>query len=125
MFRALDVFTAFSAQMLRFPSGIRVAHVGPRPELLLELYEFEGCPFCRKVREMLTTLDLDAAIFPCPKGGTRFRPARSRSTASWQFPLPDRPEHRRGDLRVRRDRAVFGGPATATARCRCRCGWGR
>lgn len=28
------------------------------PEKLLELYEFESCPFCRKVRETLSELDL-------------------------------------------------------------------
>jgi len=86
MFRALDVFTAFSAQMLRFPSGIRVAHVGPRPEQLLELYEFEACPFCRKVREMLTVLDLDAKFYPCPKNGTRYRPEVLARGGKAQFP---------------------------------------
>jgi glutathione S-transferase len=45
-----------------------------QPRELLELYEFEGCPFCRRVREALSVFDLDARIFPCPKGGTRFRP---------------------------------------------------
>lgn len=86
MLRALDVFTAVSAQMLRFPSGIRVAHVGPRPERLLELYEFEACPFCRKVREMLTVLDLDATIYPCPKNGTRYRPEVLARGGKAQFP---------------------------------------
>lgn len=86
MFRALDVFTAVSAQLLRFPSGIRVAHVGPRPELLLELYEFEACPFCRKVREMLTVLDLDAKVYPCPKNGTRYRPEVLARGGKAQFP---------------------------------------
>lgn len=27
-----------------------------------------GCPFCRKVREAITLLDLDVMIYPCPKG---------------------------------------------------------
>mmetsp|Transcript_37498 Transcript_37498/g.149570 ORF Transcript_37498/g.149570 Transcript_37498/m.149570 type:complete len:93 (+) Transcript_37498:370-648(+) len=39
-----------------------------RPELPLELYEFESCPFCRKVREALNILDLDFYAYPCPKG---------------------------------------------------------
>lgn len=86
MSRALDVFTAFSAQALRFPSGIYVAHVGPRPELLLELYEFEACPYCRKVREMLTVLDLDAKIYPCPKNGARYRPEVAARGGKAQFP---------------------------------------
>ncbi|MFB6204111.1 MAG: glutathione S-transferase N-terminal domain-containing protein, partial [Candidatus Nanohaloarchaea archaeon] len=28
-------------------------------EQLPELYEFEGCPYCRKVREKLTELQID------------------------------------------------------------------
>jgi len=84
--RALDVFTAFSAQALRFPSGIFVAHVGPRPEQLLELYEFEACPYCRKVREMLTVLDLDAKVYPCPKNGARYRPEVAARGGKAQFP---------------------------------------
>lgn len=69
----IDVATSYLSSGARFGHGWGVAHPGPRPEKLLELYEFEACPFCRKVREMLTVLDLDAKIFPCPKGGTRFR----------------------------------------------------
>lgn len=30
----------------------------PRPKLPLEIYEFESCPFCRKVRDVCTELDL-------------------------------------------------------------------
>lgn len=86
MSRILDVATAFTAQALRFPAGIRVAHTGPRPEQLLELYEFEACPFCRKVRELLTTLDLDAKIYPCPKNGTRYRPEVVARGGKAQFP---------------------------------------
>lgn len=38
------------------------------PEEPLELYEFEGCPYCRKVREVLTELDLEYVCRPCGKG---------------------------------------------------------
>ena len=31
------------------------------------LYEYEACPFCRKVREALTSLDLDYVARPCPR----------------------------------------------------------
>jgi glutathione S-transferase len=37
------------------------------------LFEAEYCPFCRHVRETLTELDLDAMIYPVPKGGKRHR----------------------------------------------------
>lgn len=47
-----------------------------RPADGLELYEFESCPFCRKVREALVWFDLDVTVYPCPPGGTRYRPGR-------------------------------------------------
>ena len=50
------------------------------------LYEFEGCPFCRKVREALTVLDLEALIYPCPKGGPRFREEVKSRGGKAQFP---------------------------------------
>ncbi len=30
-----------------------------KPEELLEVYQFEGCPFCGKVRQKMTDLGLD------------------------------------------------------------------
>jgi glutathione S-transferase len=51
-----------------------VGAIGRRPAQPLELYEFEACPFCRKVREALSILDLDAVVYPCPKGGPTYRP---------------------------------------------------
>jgi glutaredoxin len=74
------------ASALRLGCGGRVGRLGARPERLLELYEFEGCPFCRKVREALSILDLDALIHPCPKRGPRFRPALARRGGKAQFP---------------------------------------
>ena len=62
----------------RLGAGVFVHAAGKRPEKLLELYDFEACPFCRKAREALTALDLDAMIYPCPKGGTRFRPGKKQ-----------------------------------------------
>lgn len=58
-----------------------------QPEKLLELYEFEASPFCRLVREVLTELDLDAMIYPCPKGGERFRPEAVARSGTSQFPF--------------------------------------
>lgn len=63
------------ATAARFGLGGRVGAVGARPTGELVVYEFEACPFCRKVREALVWLDLDALVQPCPPGGTRFRPA--------------------------------------------------
>uniref|UniRef100_A0A7S0ZAQ1 GST N-terminal domain-containing protein n=1 Tax=Timspurckia oligopyrenoides TaxID=708627 RepID=A0A7S0ZAQ1_9RHOD len=57
-----------------------------RPEQPLEVYEFEACPFCRKVREALTILDLDVYIYPTPKNGVRFRPLVENLGGKQQFP---------------------------------------
>ena len=75
------------ASAVRYPLGYRIGALGPRPVKPLELYEFEACPFCRKVREALTMLDLDAIIRPCPRGGTRFRPEGTARGGKQQFPL--------------------------------------
>jgi glutathione S-transferase len=84
MGRALDVFTSWNASCARLGGGLFART--PRghakePEKLLELWEFEACPFCRKTREAFTGLDLDVLIRPCPKGGARFRPGKK------QFPF--------------------------------------
>ncbi len=86
MLRALDVASSLAASLVRLGSGARVGDLGPRPERLLELFEFEGCPFCRKVREALSILDLPARIFPCPKGGPRYREEVVRRGGKAQFP---------------------------------------
>jgi len=52
----------------------------------LVLYEFEGCPYCRKVREALTELNLDADIKPCPKNGLRYREEVRALGGKLQFP---------------------------------------
>ncbi|TDT44078.1 glutathione S-transferase-like protein [Halospina denitrificans] len=58
-----------------------------RPRELLHLYDMEGCPHCRLVREALTELDLDAVIYPCPKGGDRFRNRAAELGGRERFPL--------------------------------------
>lgn len=81
------IVPSYGASVVRFPLGFRASAVGPRPEKRLELYEFEGCPFCRKVREALTMLDLEVLVKPSPKGGTRFRKEGIALGGKAQFPL--------------------------------------
>ncbi|HKY92941.1 MAG TPA: glutathione S-transferase N-terminal domain-containing protein [Nevskiaceae bacterium] len=57
------------------------------PEQPLKLYDIEVSPYCRLVREVLTELDLDVMILPCPSRGTRFRPEAERIGGKQQFPL--------------------------------------
>ena len=86
MNRVLDVATSVSASLPRLFTGYAVGNLGKRPEKTLELYEFESCPYCRKVREALSILDLDAVIYPCPKRGPRFRAEVVRRGGKAQFP---------------------------------------
>lgn len=74
MIRPLDVATSLATTIGRLGTGMRVGALGKRPQQPLELYEFEACPFCRKVREALSILDLEAIVYPCPKGGPTWRP---------------------------------------------------
>jgi glutathione S-transferase len=84
--RALDVASSVAATLARLGSGAQVGAPGPRPERRLQLFEFEACPFCRKVREALSILDLEAEIYPCPKRGPRFRAEVARRGGKQQFP---------------------------------------
>ena len=77
---ALGAFSLPGAEDFRRP---------PKPP---KLYEFQACPFCRKAREALSLLALDAVFYPCPKNGTAFRPlaaemATAAGKARPQFPL--------------------------------------
>jgi glutathione S-transferase len=84
--RALDVTLSMLATVSRLATGMSVGMLGARPEKTLELYEFEACPYCRKVREALSILDLEAMIYPCPKNGPRFREEVRRRGGKTLFP---------------------------------------
>jgi glutathione S-transferase len=54
------------------PRGSRVrARRDVQPEQLLELYNFEASPYCRKVREVLNELDLDYVVHNVAKRSAR------------------------------------------------------
>eukprot|EP00178_Gracilaria_changii_P016641 TRINITY_DN47918_c0_g1_i1.p1 TRINITY_DN47918_c0_g1~~TRINITY_DN47918_c0_g1_i1.p1 ORF type:complete len:359 (-),score=51.62 TRINITY_DN47918_c0_g1_i1:1592-2668(-) len=57
-----------------------------KPTIPLRLFEFEACPFCRKVREAITMLDLDVLVFPCPKDGVLYRQFVKDTGGKAQFP---------------------------------------
>ncbi|APR87790.1 Hypothetical protein A7982_13139 [Minicystis rosea] len=85
MNRTLDVATSHLASVLRFGAGWTARPGRKLPEAPLVLYEFEACPYCRKVREALTTFDLDAVIYPCPRG-SRYRDVVKAKGGKLQFP---------------------------------------
>ena len=57
------------------------------PAIPLRLYDIENCPYCRLVREVLSELDLDVMILPCPKQGQRYREEARALCGRTQFPL--------------------------------------
>jgi len=82
------LITATLATFFRLFTGWSVVKpLGRRPEKTLKLYEYEGDPNCRLVREALTMLDLDATILPCPKGSRRFRAEAVKIGGKEKFPL--------------------------------------
>ncbi|MDG2303099.1 MAG: glutathione S-transferase N-terminal domain-containing protein [Candidatus Binatia bacterium] len=82
----LNILSSTAVTVLRGGAGMAVGPIGKRPEKRLQIYEFEGCPFCRKAREALSILDLEADVHPCPKGGERYRPEVVRRGGKAQFP---------------------------------------
>ena len=77
--RSIDTLTSGLASIARLPFGTNVAAelaeggAADRAALLppkLTLYEYEACPFCRRVREVISHLDLVVEIVPCAKGST-------------------------------------------------------
>ena len=97
--RHLDLFSCFlTASCATLGSGAFAAagiRDCARPTQLLKLYEFEGCPFCRVVREAISVLDLDVLILPCPRttfrthGASegRYRSEAKKLGGKAQFPL--------------------------------------
>jgi glutathione S-transferase len=75
------------ATLVRTGAGISSKSALLKPETSLKLFDIEGCPYCRLVREALTELDLDAEIYPCPKQGERYRQEVIEKGGKAQFPF--------------------------------------
>ena len=71
----IKVLQSVIGTLLEGGRGVTGTATPMQPEKANQLYDMEGCPFCRRVREVLTMLNLDFEVYPCPKNGTRFRPA--------------------------------------------------
>ncbi len=88
MASAFDLTTSLIASSCRGWRGAASFKPASRqPEKLLELYDIEASPYCRLVREVLSELDIDAMIYPCPASGTRFRPRVQELGGKQQFPF--------------------------------------
>ena len=81
---------SMAASAVRGPRGLIVISSNrnnpPRPDKILEVYEFEGCPFCRKVREAMTELDLSYINRSCAKGAVTKRRRLEERAGKQQFP---------------------------------------
>jgi len=88
LFPSFALFTSWLSTLIRFFTGWSVQKpLGRRPEKLLKLYEYEGDPNSRLVREALSILDLDAMVLPCPKGSKHFRAEAVKMGGKEKFPL--------------------------------------
>ncbi|CEM02524.1 unnamed protein product [Vitrella brassicaformis CCMP3155] len=95
----IDLATLLPSWALRLVAGEFAAagvHNCQRPTKTIILYEFEWCPYCKKVREALSTLDLDYVCYPCPRTtfkarnvteGSRYCPVAQTAGGKAQFPL--------------------------------------
>jgi glutathione S-transferase len=66
--------SSFAATIVRLGRGLNPAVTvkdRPQPKHMIELYDYEGCPYCRKVREVLCELDLDYLEHPVAHGSPR------------------------------------------------------
>ncbi|KAF8025466.1 hypothetical protein BT93_F2337 [Corymbia citriodora subsp. variegata] len=91
---ALEVATSSLSTLARLPWGSRSVMnlkdgeiTDSGPPLPLQLFEFEACPFCRRVREAMTELDLSVEVYPCPKGSARHRELVRNLGSKEQFPF--------------------------------------
>ncbi|MCA9563375.1 MAG: glutathione S-transferase N-terminal domain-containing protein, partial [Myxococcales bacterium] len=82
---ALNNFSSWTVSVLRLGRGLGVRQVTTQPEKRLVLYEFEACPYCRKVREVLSELDLDYHCIPCARGSKHRAEVAARGGAA-MFP---------------------------------------
>ncbi len=82
-----NVAGSLLASSMAFGRGTLVVVAAKQPPRPIKLYDFEACPYCRNAREAFTALHLDVEIYPCPRGGIRFRPEAVAIGGKCQFPL--------------------------------------
>ena len=91
---SVDVLSSGLASMARIPIAAGqgttvapgVADLPVSKPTDVYLYEFEACPYCRKVREAVTALDLGVTIMPSPRG-SRYRLEVESLGGKSQFPF--------------------------------------
>jgi Glutathione S-transferase, N-terminal domain len=69
---SITLLRSVLASTVRGWRGTQVMRQAKAPAQLLVVFDRENDPQCRLLRELLTELQLDALIRPCPFGGKRF-----------------------------------------------------
>ncbi|MEG6546390.1 glutathione S-transferase N-terminal domain-containing protein [Acinetobacter bereziniae] len=82
----IKVVQALASTLTAGGRGVTGTAFPNQPQKALKLYEFEGSPFCRRVREVLTLLNLDYEVYPCPKGGNKYRKIVKENGGKLRFP---------------------------------------
>jgi len=80
--------------------GASVEATAKRAGQPLTLYEYNGCPFCQRVRAVISELDLDAQVYPTPRvtikayakaGDSRYRHEVNEKSGQLMFPYMEDP----------------------------------
>jgi len=94
----IDYITLCCVDLVRlFAGGVaaRGLEKCKRPAKPIKFYEFESCPYCRRVRETLSCLDIDHEVYPCPREtltqygvclNSRFRTVAKKEGGMVKFP---------------------------------------
>eukprot|EP01062_Namystynia_karyoxenos_P036375 TRINITY_DN26490_c0_g1_i1.p2 TRINITY_DN26490_c0_g1~~TRINITY_DN26490_c0_g1_i1.p2 ORF type:complete len:314 (+),score=104.52 TRINITY_DN26490_c0_g1_i1:78-1019(+) len=95
--RLYDYIACSCAALWRlYSGGVGTGRAPAAGAALPVLYEFEGCPFCKKVREAASCLSLDLDVRPCPRETlqrygvcreSRFRPEVQQLGGKLIFPF--------------------------------------
>ena len=83
----IKALQAFTATVLRAGRGIMGTATPMQPEQALILYEYEACPYARRVREVMTYLNLDYESRPSPKNGLLYRNELQALAGKTQVPF--------------------------------------
>ena len=69
---SLTLLRSLLASTARGWRGTQIVRAAKAPKRMLIVFDRENDPDCRLLREVLTELQLDALVQPCPVGGRRF-----------------------------------------------------
>jgi len=81
----LDDLHAFAVSVMQGGRGLIARTDGARPAEPIEVFEFESCPFCRRLRETLSEFDLNYVSRTSAKGSAKRDILRARGGKA-QFP---------------------------------------